>query len=216
MCERLENKSFVLTVEGDTEKWYLYWLRDQINCSSDRSYNISIIVNVENSPRKFYKKTNSRICPEIYHICDIECNDEEHTKRMKNIISEMKEAKKSKGIHYDLGYSNFTFELWMILHRKNCYGLLSHRKQYLSIINDAFDQKFNSLDQYKREKNLKKCLTKLSLNNVKEAILRADSITTSNEKDQKEILKYKGYSYYKDNPSLSVHCVVKKCSWNVD
>ena len=29
--EKLYTKKFVFTVEGETEQWYLEWLRDQIN-----------------------------------------------------------------------------------------------------------------------------------------------------------------------------------------
>jgi hypothetical protein len=35
----------------------------------------------------------------------------------------MKEAKTQKKITYYLGYSNFTFELWMVLHKRNVSNL---------------------------------------------------------------------------------------------
>jgi len=50
------------------------------------------------------------------------------------ILSEMKEAKTQKKITYELGYSNFAFELWMVLHKRDCNGPLNHRKQYLGPI----------------------------------------------------------------------------------
>ncbi len=31
MNEKRETKKYVFTVEGETEQWYLYWLRDQIS-----------------------------------------------------------------------------------------------------------------------------------------------------------------------------------------
>jgi len=31
MSDKLETKKFVFSVEGETEQWYLLWLRDQIN-----------------------------------------------------------------------------------------------------------------------------------------------------------------------------------------
>ena len=31
MSERLETIKYTFTVEGETEQWYLEWLRDQIN-----------------------------------------------------------------------------------------------------------------------------------------------------------------------------------------
>ena len=48
----------------------------------------------------------------------------------------------------------------------------------------------------------------LSLDNVKEAIRRADKINANNEINGK-LIKYKGYEYYRDNPALSIQDVVK-------
>jgi hypothetical protein len=113
----------------------------------------------------------------------------------------MKEAKTQKKIIYKLGYSNFTFELWMVLHKKNCNGILVHRRQYLDHINSEFGENFENLDQYKHEDKFKRCLGMLLLDNVKEAIRRAEVITENNKMNGNTI-QYKGYEYYRDNPSL--------------
>lgn len=128
-----------------------------------------------------------------------------YTKKFRNILSEMKEAKTHKKITYRLGYSNFTFELWMVLHKRNCNGSLVHRRQYLEHINRAFGESFENLDQYKHEDEFKRCLGKLTLDDVREAIKRAEVITENNAKDEKTLLQYKGYKYYRDNPALSIH-----------
>ena len=76
-------------------------------------------------------------------------------------------------------------------------------------INQSFGEKFENLEQYKHEDNFKRCLKKLSLDEVREAIKRADVIMDNNSKDQKTILQYKGYKYYKENPALTVHEAVR-------
>ena len=131
MSDKLETKKFVFTVEGETEQWYLLWLRDQINNCEERSFNAAIDAKVQQSPEKFYKTVNVKTTPEVYHVCDVESNDQDHVKKFRNILTEMKEAKTQKKIIYKLGYSNFTFELWMVLHKRNCNGPLNHRRQYL-------------------------------------------------------------------------------------
>lgn len=209
MNKRLETQKYTFTVEGETERWYLNWLKDEINRYDGRSYNVSFDVKVQPCPRKFYKGINAKITPIVTHICDVESNEPEHEKKFKNILLEMNDAKKQKKIGYILGYSNFTFELWMVLHKVNCFGALNHRNQYLDLINKSFGENFNSLDQYKREDNFKHCLDKLSINDVFEAIKRADMITANNVMDEKILIRYKGYSYYRDNPALSIHHVVK-------
>ena len=41
MRERLETLKYTFTVEGETEQWYLFWLRDQINGYAGRTYNVA-------------------------------------------------------------------------------------------------------------------------------------------------------------------------------
>ena len=206
---KLYTKKFVFTVEGETEQWYLEWLRDQINQCETRTYNVAVDAKVQQSPKKFYKNANVKATPEVYHICDVESNDQIHVDKFRNILSEMKDAKTQKKISYRLGYSNFAFELWMVLHKRNCNGPLSHRSQYLSPINQAFGENFENLDQYKHEDNFKRCLKKLSLDDVREAIKKADAITENNKDNGNTLLQYKGYTYYRDNPALSIHEAVR-------
>ena len=210
MSQRLQTRKYVFTVEGETERWYLLWLRDQINVCDDRTYNVSIDAKVQQSPKKFYKGVTAKTTPAVTHICDYESNESVHVEKFRNILSEMKEAKDQKGIKYSLGYSNFTFELWMVLHKRACNGTFSHRTQYLAPISQAFGEKFEDLGHYKREDNFKRYLSKLTLQDVKDAIRRADAICAVNESDEKcKLQHYKGYAFYKDNPALSIHEAVR-------
>lgn len=209
MIERLETRKYTLTVEGETEHWYFHWLQAQINACPNRTANASIQAPVEQSPRKFYKRTTARVTPMVYHICDVESADESHVKKFEGILTEMKEAQKQKGIQYCLGYSNFTFELWMILHRENCRGPLTQRSQYLNLINKAYDENFETLEKYKQEGNFERCLSKIGLDDVRTAIQRANMITESNKTNGNPMRKYRGFAYYLDNPSLSVHEAVQ-------
>ena len=74
-------------------------------------------------------------------------------------MDNMKKAEKiGKQIKYKSGYSNFTFDLWIILHMTNCNASYSHRKQYIAPINRAFGEKFQNMDEFKEENNFKRCL----------------------------------------------------------
>ena len=209
MKDKLYTRKYTISVEGETEKWYFDWLEKQINACEGRAFNASIDAKVQQSPRKFYKGLNAKTTPQAIHICDVESNEPVHVDKFKSILSEMKEAKVQKKIAYVLGYSNFTFELWMVLHKRACNGSLIHRRQYLAPICDAFGEKFEDLDHYKREDAFARCLNKLTLEDVRAAIRRAETITSLNEQDGKTLVQHKGYSYYRDNPALSIHKVVK-------
>lgn len=206
-----ETKKYTFTVEGETEKWYFNWLEKQINACEDAEYKVSIVAKVNKSPSKFVKSQTSFSTPSIVHICDVESNEPEHKKEFLDILDQIDGANKlGKKIKYDIGYSNFTFELWIALHRVNCNGPITHRSQYIGHINRAFGEKFEDLAHYKKEDNFKRCLSKLTLNDVKMAIGRAERIMLDNESDPgKKVVIYKKFKYYEENPSLTVWKYVK-------
>ena len=206
MPELKETKKYTFTVEGETEKWYFDWLEKQINACEDASYRASIVAKVQPNPSKFAKSQTTFSTPSIVHICDIESNDEEHKKKFTDVLDQIDKSNKlGKKIKYGLGYSNFTFELWIALHKVNCNGSLAHRSQYLTFINRAFDEKFETLKQYKKESNFKRCLSKLTLDDVRTAIKKSKRIMENNEADpSKKQTIYKKFKYYEDNPSLTI------------
>ena len=215
MTNRKENISYTFTVEGDTEKWYLDWLEKQINACSDAAYKVSIASKKEPNPMSYAKTVNRMTKPQVIHLCDVESNEPDEVKRFQAVLSELNEAKKEKKIQYTLGYSNFTFELWMILHKSDCNRVLTHKKQYLDLLNRAYGTKFASLKQYKEKDEFSKCLNMLTLKDVCDAVLRADKLMAANERDEKAKTKYKGFSYYTDNPSLTIwepiRDILKEC-----
>ena len=210
MGEMLETRKYFLTVEGETERWYFAWLCSAINACSERKYNVAIDAKVQQSPMKYAKSINPKATPKVIHICDVESMDNVHVQKSEKILTELKDAKVQKKITYDLGYSNFTFELWIVLHRKNCNATLVNRTQYLPHINQAFCENFENLDQYKHEANFKRCLKQLTLSDVRDAIKRAKAIMTQNEKDRKQRRQYKGFTYYTGNPSLTIFEAVEE------
>ena len=122
----------------------------------------------------------------------------------------MKEAKQQKKVSYELGYSNFAFELWIVLHKIDFNGCQTHRSHYLTPINKIFGEKFLNLDQYKNEANFKRCINKLSLDDVINAIKRAEKIQADNIAFGNKTICLHGYEYYEDNPALSINDVIKK------
>ena len=72
------------------------------------------------------------------------------------------------------------------------------------------EEKFENLDQYKHEDNFKRCLSKLELEDVREAIRRSRTIMEQNQKDGKKLTQYKGFKYYTENPSLTIFEAVEE------
>ena len=87
---------------------------------------------------------------------------------------------------------------------------IANRRQYLNFINQAFSEQFETLDHYKHETNFKRLLSKMTLNDVKEAIRRSEAIMNANQECGYILYQYKGYKYYTENPSLSIWEIVRK------
>lgn len=204
MAKRKQTKKYYFSVEGETEQWYLKWLQDLINHTEESLYKVSIDCPVKQNPLKHAKALTVTRKTEIYHFFDYESDDPIHVKGFQEVMDNMKRAEKlGKQIKYKSGYSNFTFDLWLILHMADSNSSYTHRKQYITVINRVFGEKFQNMDEYKEEENFKRCLKKMNLSNVKEAIERARKIMQRNQENNYKLYNYKGYQYYKENPSLS-------------
>lgn len=211
MIYRKITKKYYFSVEGETEQWYLKWLQDTINSSGTASCRVSIDCPVQKNPLKRAKSINNTGKVEIWHLSDYESNDEIHQKQFMETMDQMKAAKNlKKQVTYQFGYSNFTFDLWMILHMADCRQSFAHRKNYITPLNKAYGENFENMDEYKYETNFKRCLGKLSIQNVIHAIHRAKQIMEINKQNGYVLHQYKGYRYYKENPSLTVWEIVEQ------
>lgn len=210
--KRKLTKKYYFSVEGETEKWYLEWLRDTINAEKDIKAQVALDCKIEKDPVSRVKGISGIIAEiTIWHLSDYESDSAQHAKQFKTTMDNMAKAMTlGKQVIYKFGYSNFTFDLWMLLHKSLCYGSFSDRKQYLSPLNQAFGEKFENMNQFKHEKNFKRCLKQLTLKNVIEAVARAKDIMKQRNDQGCSLHSYKGFEYYKENPSLAVHEIVEK------
>lgn len=209
MGQRLENNQYFFSVEGETEVLYFKYLQKLIRSVENRKANP--VINVERiRPSSFSKKISILKPCSIVAVYDVEDNDTEHRIRFEGILKEMKDTENSgKSIKYELGYSNIDFELWILLHKKDMFGSISSRSQYLNNINSVFGTKFQGLKEYKLEKNFNQILSQVTLEDVKAAITRAEKIIKQRSSEDNP-LRSSGYEWFERNPSLSVHLAIKK------
>jgi hypothetical protein len=205
-----------MSVEGETEKWYFEHLKKLVNESEDSIYKLKLNPKIKKSPKSF-TKTLTALDGKVraFHICDYESNEPIHVEQFQNILKELKTSNAMKKVNYKLGYTNFSFELWMILHKKQQLSVLPHRKNYLSSLNQGYCEEFQFLNDYKKEKNFKRILSKIDLNDVKNAVNYATNIREIKCKNGVRMIEYLGFEYYKENPDLTINeCVyemLKEC-----
>lgn len=206
---RLQNNKYFFSVEGETEELYFKHLKNLILAEEGRIANPVFVIH-KDSPAKVAKKLPLILPVTITAVFDVEDADAAHRKRFENTLKEMRDAEKlGKTLKFDLGYSNIDFELWIILHKKDLFGTVENKAQYLKNINQVFGTKFEALREYKEERNFKQILSKITLDDVKDAIGRAEKIT-GQRKSEDNLIKTYGYEWFDKNPALSVHCIVKK------
>ncbi len=209
---------YYFSVEGETEKWYFEHLQKLINNTDDIPFKVSFhlqigksIISRAKSIPALYESTK------VFHICDYESNDESHVKQFNKVLEDLKNVKEiNDNIEYKLGYSNFSFDLWIILHKRQQIGSVNHRKQYVDGINKAYNEKFQFINDYKEEKNFKRILSKISLSDVITAVNNGNEIRKKNEQYSKDnYRKYGQFEYYTENPDMTINeCVeqiLKEC-----
>lgn len=206
-----QNREYYVSVEGETEKWYFEHLKKLINQCDDALFKVKMEPRVKKSPLSFVKALAAPYEIKAFHICDYESNEEEHVRQFKKMLIELKEANRIKRkIIYSLGYSNYSFDLWMILHKRQFIGPLPHRKSYLKGINDVYNEHFQFLDDYKEEANFKRILSRIDLSDVKRAIQNADYIRKKHAENGDVMDEYAGFLFYRDNPDLTINECIKQ------
>lgn len=209
---RKESNKYYLSVEGETEKWYFEHLQNLINNDEKIPYKVKFDIKINKSIKSRAKSITAIYKTKVFHICDYESNENVHVEQFNQVLEELNSVKKiNKNLDYKLGYSNFAFDLWMILHKKQQIGSVSHRKQYVKGINSAYKENFEFIDDYKREKNFKRILSKISIEDVIRAVENGNKIRNLNEQNAKDKRRiYGNFEYYTENPDMTIHKCVEE------
>jgi len=122
----------------------------------------------------------------------------------------MRDAENEFGMTYQLGYSNYTFELWMLLHVADMTHSIQNRHAYLMPVNRWFKKNYGNLGEFKAEAEFQSVLSEfVTLDSIKQAIKRAERIVQLNQDEHKKKETYHGFTFYRENPDVSVHEVVQ-------
>ena len=207
--KKTSNK-YYLSVEGETEKWYFEHLQKLINDREEISHTVKFDIKINKSIASRAKSVSAPYKVKAFHICDYESNEKVHTKQFDKILQDLNSIRKiNKNLDYRLGYSNFSFDLWMILHKNQQIGSVSHRKQYIKGINNAYGETFQFIDDYKEEKTFKRILSQITLEDVIDAVNNGNEIRNINKQKSKDKYRKHGqFEFYTENPNMTINeCV---------
>lgn len=206
-----QSKKFFLSVEGETEKWYFEHLCRLINASDKAQYKLSLKCDVEKEPLAMAKRLviPKRTAIDVWHVFDFESESEQHQEIFHEALRQMRDANRmGKKLRYRSAYSNFTFDLWMVLHRQNVVHC-GHRKEYVRQINSAFGTRFQKMDDYKKEANFKAILSEISLDDVARAVERAKAMNAETDQRGARTAEHCGFVYRLDNPYTELYVPIE-------
>lgn len=206
-----QSKKFYLSVEGETEKWYFEHLSRLINSSDGALYKLSLKCDVEKEPYAMAKRIAIPKGPivDVWHVFDFESESEQHQQLFQKALKQMRDANgMGKRLRYHNAYSNLTFDLWMVLHRRDVVHC-GHRKDYLRQINDAFATSFQTMDEYKKEANFKGILSTISLEDVACAVERAKAMNEATAHNGGRTAEHCGFVYCLDNPYTELYVPIE-------
>lgn len=213
--KRLLNQQFFISCEGECEKYYFERLQELINSNKKRKLNCKIEAK-KKSPKDLALGLGIvKYSLPFMAVRDIEDNSDYHKRVFHEYLSETKECKTDLHIKtFLVGYSNFTFELWMILHKRLFEFSIPDRTKYLEYINSSFKTSFSDLAEYKKEDNFKALLNTLSLDDVYHAIKNA-RISRDTKKSAFKPISYCGVVYDSVDPATNidelVEYILEKC-----
>ena len=87
------------------------------------------------------------------------------------------------------------------------FSFKHNRNDYYIDINKGFNTNYKSCNELKEKNEFLKLLSNITLEDVSSAITRSIKIKERKE-NKKKILLY-NFEFYKDNPDLSIHEIVK-------
>lgn len=195
---RKATEVFWICVEGECEKFYFEHLQKLIN-SSGLKVSVKFYITIEKKPDSYIN--SYKPAGRIFFVWDRESNSDQDSRRFQKTL----ETISTLASQYDIkpGYTHFTFELWILLHLEEFFAPQNRKENYLSPINQWTGFHFESLDDYKSERNFKRVLDSLTLEHVKMAVARGKRIRdTKEERDLRSIGRYKVSD---QNPDLMLH-----------
>lgn len=155
LVDQKQRYHFDISVEGEVcEALYFKHLAKLINESPLAKFKIDLNCR-KASPHDFARrneclygdKKGKQVIPYM-HIQDIEdCQSACQQAKFKALLDEIHNTERKHRITYQLGYSNYTFELWMLLHVADMTHSVLNRYAYLDPINRYFAKAYANLDE---------------------------------------------------------------------
>lgn len=194
-------KSYFCVCAGQQEEMYLKHLAQLLKKPNERGVTFNTTVGSAELLRRNYTEYDKAV------LFDHDFNEVEFERNIKTCVEldrESQKKRKRKGERIYHAYSNVNFDLWLILHKEDYTRPVTRTDAYVDEVRRVY-----GLDPEADIKNrdvIKKILDQIELNDVKEAIRRAERIRAGKlECDGFYVCSEVCYN----NPDFSIHKFLK-------
>jgi hypothetical protein len=187
--------------EGNQEDWYFNHLKGLIKREDHRKHEVNFNLACTNggSPLVVAKRANAASVGHFERLAAFDY-DGKH----QEFIGALDFCKNNKIVS---GYSNYCFDLWLLLHKTRYMKSVSNANDYEAEVRIVYDL-YEEAD-IKKESVIKQILLQITIEDVHRAIENAEYITTHNEQVKDALFTTSSVKFF-ENPDLSIHKFVAK------
>lgn len=194
-------KTYLCICDGKQEKMYLGHVAKLIKKFPQKVVKFNTFIDSPHRLEKRYEEYDSAA------VFDNDFNEVEFKKNIEicdKLNKDLKPTKRKSGRHIYHAYSNVNFDLWLILHKEDFNQSVTKNDAYIPDVRRIYGLK--PTDNIKKEEIINKILSQITLNDVKDAINRAEHIRKS--KVKADSIKV-GSTVVYSNPDFSIHEFLK-------
>lgn len=187
--------------EGSQERMYFVHLKGLIKREERRKYDVqfNLICTNGGSPLIVAKRADVTLAGEIERLAAFDY-DGKHGEFIDAL-----DYCKAKRIVY--GYSNYCFDLWLLLHKERYMRVIANANGYEAKIRSVYNLPEEA--DIKEEVFVKQILSQISLDDIRRAVENAEYIVIDNEQVKEPRYSNKSEKFF-DNPDLSIHRFIAK------
>jgi len=194
-------KTYLCICEGKQETMYLNHVAKLIK---DFPRKVVKFNTFEDSPHRLEKRYENYDSAAVFDFDNNEVEFKRNIEICDSLNNKLKPSKRKKARHIYHAYSSMNFDLWLILHKENYNKSVTKNDAYISDVRRIFGLK--PTEDIKKEEGIKKILSQITLDDVKSAIKRAETIRKNKViADSKKI----GNTMIYSNPDFSIHEFIK-------
>lgn len=194
-------KIYLCTCDGQQEEMYLKHVAELIKDFPRKVVKFNTIID---SPGRLEKEYVDYDGVALFDFDFKDVEFERNIRLCESLNKKYKSTKRKKGRNIYHAYSNVNFDLWLILHKEEFNHCVGRNDAYIRDVRRIY--RLGSDANIKNADIINKILRQIDLEDVKDAIRRAECIRNNKMRDDGKII---GSTVSYPNPDFSIHAFLR-------